>query len=87
MVYGLNRYLCEVLDEMRKADEIKNYSYLGGLIEEAQSMGNRMEASLQDAKDIKTLKEKRRKLKKEVEKLEEKKEKLERKMGFTDNGE
>lgn len=86
-MYGLNRYLCEVLDEMRKADETKNYSYLGGLIEEAQSMGNRMEASLQDVKDIKALKEKRRKLKKEVEKLEKKKEKMERKMGFTDNGE
>jgi hypothetical protein len=50
--YYNNRTLCEVLEEMRKLDKAKNYSGLAGLIEEAQSMGNRMEAGLSDSKDL-----------------------------------
>lgn len=50
---GLNRTLCAVLDEMRKACKTSNYSYLPGLIEEAQSMGNKMEAALHDNKEAK----------------------------------
>jgi hypothetical protein len=59
-----NRTLCDVLEEMRKCNETKNYSYLEGLIEEAQSMANRMEASLSDKHDY----ERARKAKKEEEK-------------------
>lgn len=47
-----NRYLCDVLDEMRKSYETRNFSYLLGLIEEAQVLGNRMEAALEDKKDL-----------------------------------
>jgi len=63
-----NRLLCDVLDEIRKCDETRNYSYLKGLVEEAQSLGNRMEAKLHDNKDIlsanKTLREAKEELKK-----------------------
>ena len=43
-----NRVMCEVFEEMRAAYKVRNFSYLPGLIEEAQVMGNRMEASLDD---------------------------------------
>ena len=46
-----NRYLCDVLEEMRKCNETRNYGMLAGLIEEAQTMGNRMEAALSEQKD------------------------------------
>jgi len=52
-----NRTLCRVLDEMRKANETRNFSYLLGLIEEAQVMGDRMEAGLYDKADEETLRE------------------------------
>lgn len=48
----VNRTLCGVLEEMRKAYETRNFSYLPGLIEEAQRMGNRMEAALSDKHDL-----------------------------------
>ena len=38
-----NRYLCTVLDEMRECVKTLNFSYLLGLIEEVQTLGNRME--------------------------------------------
>ena len=41
-----NRYLCDVLNEMRKCVKTLNFSYLLGLIEEAQTLGSRMEAKL-----------------------------------------
>ena len=64
-----NRVLCDVLEEMRKSLETLNLSYMAGLIEEAQSMANKMEAGLGDIKDharllrdIKRLKDKRKEL-------------------------
>lgn len=71
-----NRTLCDVLDELRKCHETRNYSALLGLVEEAQSMGNRMEAVLQDRQDVKLWTEKRRKLKAEIKSLIQKKEVL-----------
>ena len=69
-----NRLLCAVLDEMRECVKTSNFSYLSGLIEEAQSLGNRMEAHLYDIKDlnhlhkdITALKKKKKKLKEEIE--------------------
>ena len=69
-----NRLLCTVFDEMRDCVKSLNFSYLSGLIEEAQSLGNRMEAHLYDMKDhnrllddIKALEKKKKKLKEEVE--------------------
>jgi len=73
-----NRLLCTVFDEMRECVKTLNFSYLSGLIEEAQSLGNRMEAHLYDIKDfdrlhenIKDLKKKKKKIEKKVEELEE----------------
>ena len=73
-----NRLLCTVLDEMRECVKTLNFSYLSGLIEEAQSLGNRMEAHLYDIKDlnrlhkdIKALKKKKKKIEEKVEELEE----------------
>ena len=69
-----NRLLCAVLDEMRDCVKTSNFSYLSGLIEEAQSLGNRMEAHLYEIKDynrlhedIRDLKTKKKKLEKELE--------------------
>ena len=73
MYWGVNRTWCEVLEEMRKADKTRNYSYLQGLIEELQTYGNRMESGLSDMKDLREGQEKRNELKKEIRELEKKK--------------
>ena len=67
--YGLNRTFCDVLAEMRMCDKTKNYSVLPSLIEELQSLGNRMEASLQDVSDLESVKEELRRKQKEIIKL------------------
>ena len=73
-----NRLLCTVLDEMRECVKTLNFSYLLGLIEEVQTLGNRMESRLFEIKDferlhkeIKALEKKRKKIEDEVEELEE----------------
>jgi cell shape-determining protein MreC len=72
-----NRYLCSVLDEMRECTKTLNFSYLLGLIEEAQTLGSRMEAKLFEIKDFEHLHKDIAKLKKQKKKLEDKKEELE----------
>ena len=72
-----NRTLCGVLEEMRKAHETRNFSYLLGLIEEAQTMGNRMEAALWDQSDIKDYRKEAKKLKEEIEQLKKDKKTIE----------
>ena len=66
-----NRMLCTVFEEMRDCVKTLNFSYLLGLIEEAQSLANRMESRLYDMKehdrlldDIRDLKKKKKNLKK-----------------------
>ena len=73
-----NRLLCTVLDEMRECVKTLNFSYLSGLIEESQSLANRMEAHLYDIKDlnrlhkdIKDLKKKKKNLEKVVKEVSE----------------
>jgi septal ring factor EnvC (AmiA/AmiB activator) len=72
-----NRLLCTVFDEMRECVKTLNFSYLLGLIEESQSLGNRMESQLYEIQDyerlhddIRVLKTKKKKLEKEIDKLE-----------------
>jgi len=65
-----NRFICEVFTEMRSCHRTRNYSYLTGLIEEAQSLANRMEAGLSDSRDFEYLREQVSKLKKEKKELE-----------------
>lgn len=74
--YYPNRTLCAVLDEMRKLNETRNYAPLLSLIEEAQVMGNRMEAGLSDIKDHKSLLEDISKLKKELKALRKEKKEI-----------
>jgi hypothetical protein len=80
---GPNRYLCSVLEEMR--NHLKNISVfnlfkyrrsMAMLIEEAQTLANRMESGLSDWSDIRRAHEKIKNLKKEIKKLEAKKSNL-----------
>jgi len=73
-----NRLICTVLEEMRKCHETRNYAYLPGLIEEAQTLANRMEAKLEDNKDIKSAHERKRELKEDIKELEKQLEQLEK---------
>lgn len=77
-----NRTLCDVLTEIRTCYETRNFSYLMGLIEEAQSMGNRMEAALWDQSDIKHAEKRKKALEKKVAELEKKVEDLEDSAGI-----
>ncbi len=79
-----DRFLCEVLDEMKATYETRNFSYLSGLIEEARSMAARMEAKLEDVRDIKglsvmlvDLNEEKKDLLKEIKALEKSRDKME----------
>ena len=64
-----NRTMCDVLEEMRKANKIRNYSYLSGLIEEVQVMGNRMEAALEEYQTVREWTRTKRELKDELKAL------------------
>ena len=72
-----NRYICDVLQEMRECTKTLNFSYLLGLIEEVQTLASRMEAKLYDIKDFERLHEEIKALQKKKKKLEEKVEELE----------
>jgi len=71
-----NRTLCDVLNEMRKANETRNYSYLLGLIEECQYLGDKMEAALSDKEDVRRWSEERSTLRKEIKELRKEKKEL-----------
>jgi len=71
-----NRTLCEVLDDMRNCTKTMNFGHLLGLIEEAQVLGNRMEAGLSDQSDYREMNEALHKLKKEYKPLRDKVNKL-----------
>lgn len=64
-----NRYVCTVLEEMRKLDSTKNYSSLLSLIEEVQFHVNRMEASLYDKEEIESYTETNKRLREELSEL------------------
>ena len=69
---NVNRYICDVLSEMRACTKTMNFSYLLGLIEEAQTLALRMEAKLYEIKDYERLHEEIRALKKKKKALEKK---------------
>ena len=78
-----NRFFCDVIHEMRESVKTLRFDLFPGLIEELQSMGNRMEAALGDRREhenlldeIHDLKREKRNLKREIKKLEEEKENL-----------
>tara|TARA_B110000881_G_scaffold141395_1_gene124752 strand:+ start:881 stop:1132 length:252 start_codon:yes stop_codon:yes gene_type:complete len=78
-MYGLNRYVCDVLDEMRTSVKTLNFAMIPSLIEEVQTMANRMEMALSDLKDLKLLKEDIVDKKEELDSLKDKIKKLEKK--------
>ena len=78
-MYGLNRYVCDVLDEMRTSVKTLNFAMIPSLIEEVQTMANRMEMALSDLKDLKLLKEDIVDKKEELETLKDKIRKIEKK--------
>ena len=80
-----NRTLCDVLTEMRKACKTLNFSYMKGLIEEAQTLGNRMEAKLSDYKDFNYNLEQKKELEEEIKLLQKQKKNLERDTNLQDN--
>jgi hypothetical protein len=71
-MYGLNRYICDVLEEMRTSTKTLNFAMIPSLIEEVQTMANRMEMALADMKDLERLKMSIVEKKEELEKLEKK---------------
>ena len=78
-MYGLNRYVCDVLEEMRTSVKTLNFAMIPSLIEEVQTMANRMEMALSDLKDLKLLKEDIVDKKEELDSLKDKIKKLEKK--------
>lgn len=68
------RTICQVLEEMRKLNETRNYSSLLSLIEEAQFMANRMEAKLYTINDYEYIQKEYKRLSKAVEVLRDDKE-------------
>lgn len=61
---GPNRYMCDVMGEMRECCKQLNFRPMSALIEEAQILANRMEAGLESRKDISILHEEVHQLKK-----------------------
>jgi len=67
-----NRLVCNVLDEMRECSKTRNFSYLDGLIEEVQTLVNRMEGKLLDNKELGELDERIREAKVDLKRLKQK---------------
>jgi predicted nucleic acid-binding Zn-ribbon protein len=78
-MYGLNRYICDVLEEMRTSVKTLNFAMIPSLIEEVQTMANRMEMALEDMKDLKALKNEIVDKKEELETLKDEIRKIDRK--------
>lgn len=81
----INRTICQVLDEMRKAYETRNFSYLLGMIEEAQNMANRMEAALDNKKDLEFYNSERKKVLKQLKELDKELEQKKELLGKSDD--
>tara|TARA_R110000796_G_scaffold158766_1_gene275412 strand:+ start:364 stop:639 length:276 start_codon:yes stop_codon:yes gene_type:complete len=74
--FEVNRYVCTVLEEMRTCVKnlsvwtiYKNRRHLTVLIEEAQTLVNRMESAIEDSKSYEDMMIERRELKKEIKQL------------------
>jgi hypothetical protein len=72
----LNRTLCDVLEEMRTCFKTYNFAPMLALIEEAQMMGNKMEAGLNDKHDVEKMESRKNELVKEIRELREKRKSL-----------
>lgn len=50
-MFKQERFICDVLEDMRRLHDTRNYTLLPSLIEEAQIYANRMEDGLTSAKE------------------------------------
>jgi len=64
-----HRYVCSVLDEMRDMVKTLRFDRCLGLIEEAQTMVNRMEARLYEMSDKESYEQRCRELKREKKEI------------------
>lgn len=62
--------MCSVLQDMRKCNEVRNYSPLASLIEEAQMLAERMETALELQKTYFEMRDECREKRKELQDLE-----------------
>jgi hypothetical protein len=69
-----------VIDEMRACYKTRNFSIVMGLLEELQSIGNRMEAKCGDISDRNNYLDEKKKLKQEIKDLKRKRDKLKRRV-------
>jgi len=76
-----NRYICDSLNEMRSCWKTRNFAPILGLIEDVQSLANRMESALEDQSDVLRFREMRGGLKDEIIELIREKNKLNKELG------
>ena len=69
------RLICSILDDMRECHKTQNYSYLLGLIEEAQYRANRMEDRLEQVHEFDRMERRYVEVKAKVKELDKKLEK------------
>ena len=67
-----HRFICDVFSEMRSCHKTRNYASMLALVEEAQSMANRMEAAIEAKADYASYREKGKKAEAELKALQEK---------------
>lgn len=63
------RTLCSIFSDMRSCSKTKNFSYLDGLIEEAQAGANSLESALWDKKKLEYVKDNFKEFKKAYKKV------------------
>ena len=80
-----NRYICDVLSEIRTAIKVGRIDMLIGLTEEIQTLANRMEAKLADYANIGYDLERASDLKKKLFKIRKQAHDLEEKLGGGDD--
>ena len=80
------RFVCDVLEEMRKCYKTYNFSCIASLIEELQSLVNRMEATLEERKSYFYWKDLAKEKEDEIEQLNKKIKELKNKVKLRDFG-
>jgi hypothetical protein len=73
--------MCDALEEMRQCHKTRNYAPMLGLIEEVQSMANRMEAGLGEKHDYERWRKRVKSEKQKLKQLLKKTNKLRKKQG------
>jgi len=78
------RFLCNIFEDMRACIKVMNFSYLPGLIEEAQYRANRMETIIDRNMDWKRMQQNYERIKKDVEELRKERSALKKELGKED---